>query len=194
MRRRGFAFISPFLICLFAESCDLFQTRDPEFPVQNKSTFNTPVTPDIVLANLRSAVGEYNVDNYMRCFVDTTVHTYEFIPSQEAEASYPTVFSRWSLDAERQYFVRLGLPTNGTPTLSLTTRNSAVSSDSVTYLLSYTFFFPHHRTDVPQVVRGNMQLTLGADNQRRWSIYRWQDFKTLSDSTWSIWKAVFSGS
>lgn len=152
------------------------------------------MTPDIVLDNLKSAFTEYNVDNYMRCFVDTAVRQYEFIPSQETQANYAGVFSHWNLEAERQYFVHLGPATTGTPSLSLITQSSVVSSDSVTYLISYSLYFPHSRSNVPQQVSGNMQISLGTDNQRLWSIYRWQDFKATRDSTWSYWKAVFSGS
>lgn len=152
------------------------------------------MTAEIVLDNLKSAFDEYNVDNYMRCFVDTAVRQYEFIPSQEAQANYAGVFSHWNLEAERQYFVHLGPPTTGTPLLSDTLQSSVVSSDSVTYVYSYSLFFPHHRSNVPQLVSGNMQISLGMDNQGLWSIYRWQDFKVGQDSTWSYWKAVFSGS
>ncbi len=152
------------------------------------------MTADIVLDNLKSAFEEYNVDNYMRCFADTSVRQYEFIPSQETQAAYAAVFSRWNLDAERQYFVHLGPPTTGTASLSLTQQSIVSSSDSVTYMFSYSLFFPHSRSNVPQQVSGTMQLSLGTDNQRLWSIYRWQDFKTGKDSTWSYWKAVFSGS
>ena len=174
--------------------CDLFQTRQAQPPAQTKSSFTTPVTAEIVLDNLKSAFAEYNVDNYMRCFVDTAVRQYEFIPSQETQANYAGVFSHWNLESERQYFVHLGTPATGTPSLGLTLQSIVSSSDSVTYVYSYTLNFPHHRPNVPQQVSGTMQLSLGADNQRLWSIYRWQDFKATRDSTWSYWKAVFSGS
>ena len=174
--------------------CDLFQTRDPQQPAQTKSSFNTPVTADIVIDNLKSAIAEYNVDNYIRCFVDTAARPYEFIASQEIQGNYPGVFSHWTLENERQYYVRMGQPAGGAPYLSDSTLSSIVGSDSVMYLMSYTLFFPHTRTDIPKVVQGNMQLSLGVNNQGLWSIYRWQDFKTVSNSTWSLWKAVFSGS
>ena len=191
MNHRG-ALIFCLVPCLLAaEGCDLFQTREGQPPVQNKSTFTTPFTADIVLNNLTSAIAEYNVDNYMRCFTDTAVRPFEFIPSQETQANYAGIFNRWDLEAERQYFVRLGTP-SGTPSLSLSVQSRVVNSDAVTYLMSYTLVFAHRRTDVPRLVRGNMQIFLGADSLRRWSIYRWQDFKTMRDSTWSYWKAVFS--
>lgn len=182
-----------FLVCSY--SCDIFQTREPEAPSQSNSTFNPPVNPEIVINNLQFAVQEFNIDNYMRCFSDPLWRQYEFIASQEARANYPSVFSQWNLESERRYFQNLGTPGSASPYLTFTNQQTlTVSSDSVIYNMNYTLFFPHRRTNVPQLVQGNMQIHLGTDSQRRWSIYQWQDFKTTSDSTWSYWKGAFSGS
>ena len=183
--------------------CDLFTTRDPEKPTQNNSTFIQPVTPDIVLENLKNSIAQNNIDNYVRSFVDSSssgtgtssTRSYIFIPSAEISAQYASVFSSWTSENERHYFQNLGQPLNGTPYLTFSeTTTLVVSSDSVVYTMNYTFYFPHRRTGITQSVQGNMQLYLGANSQRLWSIYRWQDNKTVSDSTWSYWKAVFSGS
>ncbi len=177
--------------------CDIFTTRDPETPTQNNSTFIQPVTADIVLENLKNSIAQNNTDNYVRCFVDSTTspRTYIFVPSVEINAQYSSVFSSWTSDNERHYFQNFGLPLNGTPYLTFSgTTTLAVSSDSVVYSMNYSFFFPHRRAGIAQSVKGNMQLYIGANSQRIWSIYRWQDNKTDSDSTWSYWKAVFSGS
>jgi hypothetical protein len=188
---------APVVLLLLASlaACDLFQTRDPAMPTENTSTFTPPTTYDIVLRNLQFAFAEDNVDNYMRCFMDSTVRRYEFIPAPEARARFPSIFSQWSLESERRYFQNLGLPSNGAP--SLTFPNQApifTGADSVIYNLNYTLFYPHKRDGVPQAVQGNMQLYLGTDTRKLWSIYRWQDSRTTTDSTWSYWKAVFSGS
>ena len=186
-----------FLLCvafIAFQGCDIFQTRDPESPTQTTSTFNPPVSPDIVLQNLRFAVSEYNIDNYMRCFTDTAVRSYVLIPAQEVRANFEGVFQQWDLQTERRYFQNLGQPSGASPLLTLVSQQQNVTADSVVYTMNYTFYFPHRRTSVPQIVRGNMQVYLGVDNQRRWSIYRWEDFKTTADTTWSYWRAVFSGS
>jgi hypothetical protein len=183
------------LACAPIAGCDLFQTRDPQAPSQSNSTFSPPVSPDIVLSNLEAAIRDYNVDNYIRCFSDPAVRPYEFVPSQGVRANYPGLFSQWTLESERRYFLNLGTPKGGSPSLSFSNQQSlTVSSDSVIYNMNYILIFPHHRPNVPQSVQGNMQISIGSDNQHRWSIYRWQDFKTATDSTWSYWKAVFSGS
>lgn len=195
MRCKAVITVSAFLAAISVQSCDLFQTRDPEPPSQSNSTFDPPVSPDIVLHNLQFALTEYNIDNYIRCFVDPTVQRYEYIASQEVQANFSNLFAQWNLEAERRYFQNLGPPTNASPFLTFSNQQTiSVSSDSVIYNMNYTLFFPHRRSNIPQAVQGNMQVSLGTDNQRRWSIHRWQDFKTMSDSTWSYLKAAFSGS
>lgn len=177
--------------------CDLFSTRDPEPPSQHSSSFVQPVTADIVLENFKNAIRESNPDNYVRCFSDTTASSreYIFIPSVEISAQYSSVFAAWTREDERFYFQNIGQPQNGTPYITFSSMQPmAVSSDSVVYSMDYTVFYPHRRDGVTQLVQGNMQVFIGANSQRVWSIYRWQDNKTVSDSTWSYWKAVFSGS
>lgn len=183
------------MILMILPACDLFQTRDPELPSQNTSTFTPPTSYDIVLRNLQFAFAENNVDNYLRCFVDSTYRRYEFLPAAEARARFASIFNQWSLESERRYFQNLGAPSNGVPSLTFPNQPPVYTgTDSVIYNLNYTLFFPHRREGIPQAVQGNMQLYLGVDPRRLWSIYRWQDSRTTTDSTWSYWKAVFSGS
>ena len=175
--------------------CNIFQTRDPQSPSETNSTYSPPVSPEIVLSNLEAAIRDYNVDNYIRCFSDAATRAYEFTPSQGVRANYPGLFSQWNLESERRYFLNLGSPKGSSPSLTFTNQQSlSVSSDSVIYNMNYMFIFPHHRANVPQMVQGNMQISIASDAQHHWSIYRWQDFQTVTDSTWSYWKAVFSGS
>lgn len=182
------------LLLPFGFGCDIFQTREPEQPTQNTSTFDQPITPETVLRNFQYAIQEYNIDNYMRCFVDPAFRSFDFISSQEVRANFASVFDQWNLESERRYFQNLGTPVDGTPLLTFSSQQiMSVSSDSVTYNMNYLLFFPHRKVNTPTVVQGNMQLSLKVDLQHRWSIYRWEDFKTTTDSTWSILKAVLSG-
>jgi hypothetical protein len=182
-------------LTLQSSGCDIFQTRTPQPPTQTTSSFSPPVTPEIVLSNLTSAVAQDNIDNYMRSFPDsiTAPRGFLFTPSPEVAANYSSVFRAWSLTDERTYFQNLGKP-NGTPLLSLSNeQKSTIAPDSVVYTIDYTLYFPHGRSGVPELVGGQMQFGMRTDAQQLWAIYSWQDFKTTSDSTWSYLKAVFSG-
>jgi hypothetical protein len=195
--RRILTILIPLVVSLALQSCDLFQTREPEPPTQSNSGFKQPVTSDIVLENLRVSVADANADNYVRCFSDTSVSTrgFTFNASSEVLASFGSLFNTWSIAEEQVYFRNLGLPQNAAPSLSFSNERQLItSSDSVIYSMDYLLFYPHRRSGIPLSVQGRMQLHIGTDRQGRWSIYRWQDFKSTTDSTWSYWKAIFSGS
>ena len=171
--------------------CDLFQTREPELPTQNTSTFETPTNHDIVLRNLGYAISESNVENYMRCFVDTSLHPYTFEPSPEEQPK----FTQWNLESERRYYQNMQSSLTGTSAFSdsIYTRNiSAGPPASAVYSMLYTLYVTHKDTRAPRLVRGSMELDMIEDSLHRWSIYRWVDKKTTADSTWSYLKDWFN--
>lgn len=196
MRTQVFPILITIAAAMLATSCGLLQTRDPESPSDNQSSFKPAVSAEIVLENFASSVGETNADNYARSFSDTTVssRSYSFIPSAEVAAGYSSLFAQWGAEDELRYFRNIGKPSDAIPSLTFARqRQLATSSDSVIYNMDYVLYFPHARAGIPELFRGNMQLHLAADSRRQWSIYRWQDFKTTSDSTWSYLKAVYGG-
>ncbi len=179
-------------------SCGLFQTRSPEAPTQPSDTFIPATDPDAVVENLQSAIAEKNSVNYQRCFPDPThaKQPYTFIPSATAAATYAGVFAHWTVDDERQYFQNLVARTAGRPSafsnLVLAHKTIILSGDSTIVSYDYTFTFEHNDPSFPTVATGTMQLVLGPDNTNAWVIYRWTDYKTTSDVTWSHFKGKFS--
>ena len=177
----------PILFSFTFVTCDIFQTRDPEPPTQSTSTHEPPVSADAVLRNFRFSLIEHNVVNYVNCFADTSFRQYLFTPSNLSSA-----FSHWNLESERQYFLNLGTPqVNVLPIVTLSVTDSLIASDSANYTMNYLFYYPHNRTDVSQIVRGNMRFSLGRNTQGFWYLYRWEDYRTTTDSTWSYLKANF---
>jgi hypothetical protein len=174
--------------------CDIFQTRDPEPPTQGTSSYQVPDQPEVVLANLKSAVAESNTDNYVRSFVDTASSSqpFTFTPSSEVISTYASVFRTWSVTDERTYFQNLGKPNNITPLLTFSNLTTSSNSDSVVYIMDYELYYPHNRQNAPTYVKGKMELHLKPNVSRLWYIQSWSDTKTTSDSTWSYLKAVFS--
>ncbi len=173
---------------LFQQGCDLFKTRDPESPTQATSDYTPPTTPETVIDNFKAAVEEHNTVNYMRCFVDTTAssRTFLFTPSGDFQG----VFHAWTLDDEQRYFQNLGDPSPGVPYLSLSNLQQANrTATSTEFTSNYILFYPHHRADLTKQVQGYMHLYLEVNTKNQWSIYRWDDTRTVSDSTWSYLKA-----
>ena len=162
--------------------CNLLKTREVEPPYDRATTFLPPTSADIVLNNFRRSVIDYKIDNYMKCFVDTSERNYVFVPS-----SYYGIFYSWDLESERTYMLNLGKP-SFTPTLNFIYRDSIITGDSVGYYVDYYLEYPHNINEVSKV-RGGMWLYLQKNKQGFWSIYRWEDIRTETDSTWSYLKA-----
>ena len=163
------------------------KTRDPESPTQGTSGFKPPVTPEIVLENFKTAIKENKVDYYMRCFIDTTASSKSF--SFNPSVGYETYMLSWNLEAERRYFQNLSRTTSGEPFLNFSDSSEANRTpSSIEYDMEYFLYFPHQQPNVSTRVKGYMHLYLEVDNQQRWAIYRWDDVKTVTDSTWSYLK------
>jgi len=171
--------------------CGIFETRDPQPPNQSTSGVRPADVPNDVLYNFQLAFRNHDVESYIRCFTDTTASTRSFTFTPSA-GNFQDIFRLWTLDDERRYFQDLGTPVGGTSVISYSDSQWVNSSSAATeFTANYVFFYPHIRTDLPKTVTGYLHLYLALDNQRRWSIYRWDDFRTTTDSTWSYLKAHF---
>ena len=114
------------------------------------------------------------------------------MPARGTPACSPT----WTVDQERTYFqnlvARASGKVNAYSNLLLTHRVVTVTGDSSVQTYDYTLTFEHTDPSFPTVAIGNLQFVLGLDNNNAWVIYRWSDFKTTSDVTWSHFKGKFS--
>lgn len=176
-----------FTFLLWFSGCDLFQTRDPQSPSQGTSGFQPPVTPEIALENFKSSILDYNVDNYIRCFVDSTVSAKTF--AFQSSGDFQGLFQVWNIDDERRYFQNLGKPISTVPFLNYTNlKQENRTSTTTEFSMEYFLFYPHQRPNVTKQVKGYMRLYLTTDSRQLWSIYKWVDTKTDTDSTWSYLK------
>lgn len=187
--RRGPSRILPVILLAAACSCNIFETRDPEPPSSSTSTFEPPVTPETVLRNFRGAIVENNPDNYLRCFTDTSVRPYVYVPSADIRPNFP----EWSLSEENRYFRSMGARLDGRPVLTDTIQTVNFYSDS-TYNVRYSLYVPHTDSRAPRFVQGSMLLHLAVDAQGRWAIDRWEDIRipSLPESSWSYLKFWFN--
>ncbi|RCK73284.1 MAG: hypothetical protein IGBAC_0130 [Ignavibacteriae bacterium] len=179
-------------IFLIIPACNIFEIRTPENPTQQSSTFVQPVTPDIVIQNLKNSIEDYNIDNYIRCLSDPEVtgRTFKFIPAAVTGIDR-AIFNNWTIESERQYLTNLGKPAYGRASLTLTNKRDVyVSSDSVIVNYDYSLFYP--RTNQNYNAGGNLQFYISVDKNGSWSIYRWEDFNTTQSITWTYIKAIFS--
>ena len=138
---------------------------------------------------MRGAIRENNPDNYLRCFFDTTVAPFVFVPSSDVRANFP----QWTLAEENRWFRGLGSRLDGTAVLDDSIENVNFYSDS-TYTIRYSLYVPHTDPQAPRFVQGSMLLHLAVDAQGRWAVDRWEDIRIpeLADSTWSYLKFWFN--
>lgn len=181
------------LIFILYSGCGLFETRSVEPPTEVRSTFTQPTSPDIVLANLNFAVTEKNLDNYMRCLVDSNFSTkrFKFIPDAVSQTAYP-VFLNWNLSSERIYFSNLISSTeeNSSTNLFLSNINFNTGIDSAVIDSDYILVFNHNRQNIAQVTKGRLRFVMSPDVRSLWSIHSWSDFiNDNDDTTWSVLKA-----
>lgn len=188
----------PFLIVVVSllSGCGLFQTREPESPTQPSDSFPPASVPDVVIENLQGAIEKKDAVNYARCFPASgrERQPYVFIPASGASALFSGVFARWSVDEERQYFQNMVAQTSTGAISALQISNKSIleSADSALYSFNYVLVFQHTGTTLPDTAMGTMQLVLGLDLSNMWVIYRWTDFRTTTDYTWSYFKGKFS--
>lgn len=180
---------------IFIAGCGLFDTRSVEPPSQPRSTFTQPTSPDIVLANLSFAIAEKNLDNYIRCLVDTnfSLRRFRYFPDALSQSNYP-VFLNWSITNERNYYSNLLSFTNESASSNLFISNTSFNTglDSAIIDAEYLLVFDHNKQNVAKVTKGTLRFIMGTDQRGLWSIHGWYDFLDVqNDTTWSVLKANF---
>ena len=180
----------------YAGGCGLFEPRSPEAPTQSSQTFLPATDPLIVISNLQDAIAQKSVPSYMQCLADPLagVHIFLFVPSSEGTAQYGSLFRTWSTAEEQAYFQNL--TTRTTPAsiskLDLTEKTRSLAADSALLEYDYTLTFENTAAGFPSRASGNLQFALQRSSSNIWTIYRWTDFKTTNDITWSLFKGKFS--
>lgn len=177
-------------------SCGIFETRDPEPPVQTSAEFIQPSTPDLVFTNMINSFRDLSSINYVRCFSDAVVtgRPFVFEPTSQALSRYGAILTSWTRLSEQQYFdnMRSRLPTGTGPSLILSLSVQSFNSDSALYDATYELTVPHTQSTFPQTAKGRAQFSLIADQGGTWSIWRWIDFPDNQNNfTWSEMKGEF---
>ena len=192
----GLAFLAAAVVAQALAGCGLFEPRTPQAPTQSSQTFLPPTDPFTVVSNLQNAVAQKSVPNYIQCLADPSTggHAFVFIPSSEGTALYASLFRSWSTPEEQAYFQNL--TTRTTPAslsqLDLTQKSQSLAADSALLEYDYTLTFENTVSGFPSRASGDVQFALQRSASNFWTIYRWADFKTTNDITWSLFKGKFS--
>ena len=187
-----------FLLIVLSLTCENpFTTRKAEPPdTQNPSTFIPPTNPEFVFLNLQFAVLEWNVENYILSFVDSTrsQQRFTFVPDQGVAAVNPGTFADWNLENERRYLFQVlqATPGDSAHSLSFGEESRSETSKTATFTQNYELIFKHSLgRNIPTEFRGQSIFFLERNDTGDWVIYRWEDFTNGVDPSWSELKALF---
>lgn len=183
-----------FVFPILFMGCDIFSTRDAEIPLLPRDSFQTAVTPEILIENFVNSLRDKNPDNYVACFADSSFSTIPFLfsPSSEALSQFPDLLNDWTVKNERQYFINIAnkITADQPMTLVLDQVNQSLQGDSVFYEASYALNVPH--TDqFPVNYAGVLRFNIKRDSRAVYVISFWQDIKSGELPTWSELKGRY---
>jgi len=152
----------------------------------------------VVLANLKSAFSEKNIENYMRCLTDSTQvgKSFQFVPDPTVKLKYPGVFEDWDLARERNYVHHLFslIPDDSASTLIFMGEGETINyPDSTVIIRDYRLLLGHtlESPQYPRWAEGRMEVHLARIPQGDWAIFYWVDTATQGNPSWSDVKANF---
>ncbi len=176
-----------------------FATREAEPPVQTRSRWVPPYQPADVLENLRNALSDEHVLNYVRCLSDSalTGRTFRFDPEPSVAAQYPDLFAAWDREHERRYLDQLfqAVPNDSLLRLDFRLVSEQVGEGEERLLVTEYTLEAHHGLSpelAPRRVEGRAEFWLVREEKTSyWYIWRWSDRATGDAPTWSALKAAF---
>ncbi len=183
---------------IFSGCKNPFQLRHPELPSQRISRRVPATQPEIVLSNLKSAIAERNLENYMKCLADTVGggKSFRFIPDPTTQVQNPGLFAHWNLESEKRTMNYLfsQVPKDSTISLvfGLLTEQTYVNRDTTVFIRDYTLEI-HHSLNPEQYPReavGRAEFHL-CQVQGEWVIFSWSDRRSGNQPSWSDVKASF---
>ncbi len=182
------------LMCIvlsFAFCDNPFATRKPEPPSENRSTWLQPIFPDRVITNLKFAIVEANVLNYMKCLTDS-ISRFRFTPDDFVSRNNQGFFDRWDLSSEQNYITKVFTATyDSVRNLKFSPVQPIDYQDSVLVKIDYELEVHHNLGDnYPQVVTGQADFWLNNSNGE-WYITSWIDQGTENNPSWSSLKVIF---
>lgn len=187
------------LIPVILNSCkNPFATREAEPPTKGSTSWQLPTDPMIVLQNMKAAIKEKNVENYMKCLVDS-VNLFHFTPDQYQASTNTGIFEQWSLAHEQSYINKAftSIPGDSSRSLNFSNIQKNEFPDSALIRADYEIALHHILASAyPTIGKGQVDFVL-TRRYGYWMIRRWKDFETKVDSaatrvpSWSTIKASF---
>lgn len=176
-----------------------FSPRTPEPPKnQERTNWIQPTNARDVLINLRNAIQDQNLTNYMNCFTNTPINSRHFgyKPDYSAQIRYPGIWNQWTLVQEENYIknVFAAIPQDSLSTLIYFDEGiENPFPDSTIIIRDYELIIGHNRNpeQFPRKAKGRAEFYLSLKSDGFWAIYFWIDDSFEGLPSWSDLKATF---
>ena len=176
-----------------------FSTRQAEPPFTSRSRWIPPSQPTDVLENMKDAIAEEHIPNYLGCLSDSaqTGRPFVFVPEPGVAANYGELFNTWSRASEKRYLDQLfqATPRDSLRRLVFANVTERPGEENERVLVADYVLDVHHTLDpasYPRHVEGQAQFWMIQDPKTSyWSIWKWRDSATGEHETWTALKAVF---
>ncbi len=177
-----------------------FATRTPEPPInQQRTNWTQPTKPSDVLDNLRFAIQDRNLTNYLNCFADSAKNGRHFgyQPDHTARIRYPGVWDRWNLAQEEAAITNVFHAVPNDSIITLFYLGDGIENplaDSTIIIQEYEFVLSHNRNPLqyPRLAKGRAEFHLGLNPEGYWAIFFWIDDSFENTPSWSDVKATFA--
>lgn len=170
-----------------------FSTREPKNPGTEGAAIKPPISPENVLYNLASSFEGLSIQDYLDVFSED----FAFNPDTEDSLEYEEYFvNGWDLQNETEFannFIQPQNFTEGSTPIDIFANYEYKPGENM-YEYNYTMFISFKDTLATAAsraeVEGRAWLYLREDDEGKWSIYRWVDFRLRSSSlTWGVLRA-----
>ena len=187
-----------FVVLILINSCNNpFSSRKPDDPGSEGAAIKPANSQDNVLYNLEASFEGLSIQDYLDVFSDDFV----FNPDPEDSLKYEEDFiNGWDLERETEFANNFLLRQNftfdveGVPIFLSPTYEYKPGQDM--YELKYQMFIFKAgltETDYERIeIEGYAWLYFHEDNEGKWSIYKWVDYRLTSNSiTWGALRAQY---
>lgn len=179
-------------VLLIIQSCELFESREPESPSETKSSYRVPVEPSDVIENLKNSFKDKNSNDYKKNFssgLPLVNRNFYFLPSTNVVISFP---NPWHVNDEFQYFNNMVIRVPKAIPIQLNFINEEydLQADSAIYAAEYSISVPVQNAP-PAVYSGNLRFIMATDINSAWVIYNWEDIAKQGFKSWSELKIEF---
>jgi hypothetical protein len=177
-------------LVLFVGGC-ILSPREPDGPPAGDVTdWETPITTEIVLSNLKSAFEGEGGQNYRDCFADTFRFHVDPQDSLDAGQEGFDRYANWTRGDE-EHAANGIFGDSGGATVSFTTIQQPDEGTSTTYRIedySLTIEWESGGPIEEVVYKGRATLHMRCDSTGRWAIFRWVDRRQSdgANDTWGV--------